>query len=227
MFKSAIRHGQRENASACDGVAEELGRQNHDVQHFRALPYAEAASFLPKLRICNSSPAVKLAFEWLILTATRSKEARGARWDEIDQRRALWTIPKERMKGRREHVVPLSARCLEILIEARRLDPSKELLFPSPQTGEPLADMTLVWVLRDMAMKDRATVHGFRSSFRDWATEVDKTREVLAEAALAHTVRDRTEAAYRRAEYLDERRGLMERWAVYCGLPRNKSSKGF
>jgi hypothetical protein len=86
--------------------------------------------------------------------------------------------------------------------------------------------MTLVWVLRDMAMKDRATVHGV-PQLLDWATEVDKTREVVAEAALAHTLRDRTEAAYRRAEYLDERRGLMERWAVYCGLPRNKSSKGF
>lgn len=82
--------------------------------------------------------------------------------------------------------------------------------------------MTLVWVLRDLALKDRATVHGFRSSFRDWATEVDKAREVVAEAALAHTVKDKAEAAYRRAEYLDKRRGLMERWANYCGLPRTK-----
>lgn len=121
----------------------------------------------------------------------------------------------ERMKGRREHVVPLSARCLEILEEARAFNSA--LLFPSPQTGEALADMTLVWVLRDMALKDRATVHGFRSSFRDWATEVDKVREVVAEAALAHAVKDKTEAAYRRAEYLDERCGLMERWSVFCG----------
>ena len=218
VFQSAILRGQRERASPCLGVTQELGRHNQEVQHFRALPYAEVPAILPKLRTCNSSPAVKLAFEWLILTATRSKEARGARWDEISERLALWTIPKERMKGRREHVVPLSARCLEILEEARAF--RSPLLFPSPQTGEALADMTLVWVLRDMALKDRATVHGFRSSFRDWATEVDKTREVVAEAALAHAVKDKTEAAYRRAEYLDERRGLMERWSVFCGLSR-------
>jgi integrase len=217
VFKSAIRHGHREKASPCDGVAEELGRRNHAVQHFRALPYEEVAAFLPKLRTCSSSPAVRLAFEWLILTATRSGEARGARWHEIDEADATWTISKERMKGRRDHVVPLSKRCLEIVKEARALHSGSPLLFPSPQTGEPLADMTLVWVLRDLAMKDQATVHGFRSTFRDWATEVDKVREVVAEAALAHAVKDKTEAAYRRAAYLDERRGLMERAAP--GIP--------
>jgi integrase len=92
-------------------------------------------------------------------------------------------------------------------------------LFPTHYTGKALADMTLPMLIRGLGLRDKATVHGFRSSFRDWATEVDKAREVVAEAALAHTVRDKTEAAYRRAEYLEERRGLMERWAQYCGLP--------
>lgn len=168
VFQSAIRHGQRENPSPCSGVIAELGRQNHEVEHFRALPYAEVSSFLKKLRISNSGKATKLALEWLILTATRSKEARGARWDEIDERHALWSIPKERMKGRREHVVPLSARCLEILKEARTLESSNGLVFPSPQTGEVMSENTLGWVLLGLGMKDRATVHGLRSSFRDW-----------------------------------------------------------
>jgi integrase len=119
------------------------------------------------------------------------------------------------MKGRREHVVPLSGRCLEIAAEARALNPHGELLFPG-QRGQMLSDMTLTKALRDMGIADRATVHGMRASFRNWCTEVDRRREVVAEAALAHAVRDKTESAYRRARYLDERVGLMQRWANYC-----------
>ncbi len=111
---------------------------------------------------------------------------------------------------------PLSKRCLEILKEARVLNPSSDLLFPGPRTGEELSDMALTKVLRDRGFADVATAHGFRSSFRDWATKSAKVREVVAEAALAHTVRDKTEAAYRRAAYLDERKALMQRWVRYC-----------
>jgi integrase len=217
--KSAILRGQREKASPCIGVAQELGVAHIKVEHHRALPYAEVPGFVKTLRICNSNEVTKLAFEWLILTATRSGETRGARWEEIDETHALWAIPKERMKGpqakRREHVVPLPARCLKILKRARALNPTNPLLFPGYR-GEQLSDMTLTKVLRDLGFAERATVHGFRSSFRDWATESAKAREVVAEAALAHAVDDKTEAAYRRAVYLDERRGLMRRWAVYC-----------
>jgi integrase len=217
VFKSAIRHGHREKASPCDGAAAELGRQNHEVKHLRALPYAEVAAVLPKVRICNSSPTVKLAFEWLILTATRSGETRGARWDEVNERLALWTIPKERMKGRREHIVPLSARCLEILEEARAIEPKSSLLFPSHQTGEALADVTLVSVLRNLGLKDRATVHGFRSSFRDWAAEQTSVPRAVCEAALAHRLKDRTEAAYHRTDLFNRRRDLMAQWAAFVG----------
>ena len=115
-----------------------------------------------------------------------------------------------------EHVVPLSRRCLEIAKQARALNPTSDLLFPGSRTGKELSDMTLTKLLRDNGLADRATAHGFRSSFRDWCTEVDKTREVVAEAALAHAVRDKTEAAYRRSTYLDERRQLMQRWADFC-----------
>jgi integrase len=215
VFKSAILRGQREKASPCIGIAEELGVKNRDVEHHRALPYDEVPGFVRALRASPCREVTKLAFEWLILTATRSGETRGARWDEIDATAALWTIPRERMKGRRDHVVPLSRRCLEILRAARRLRPGSDLVFPG-SGGEELSDMTLTKVLRDRGFADVATAHGFRSSFRDWATESAKVREVVAEAALAHTVRDKTEAAYRRAAYLDERKKLMQRWARYC-----------
>lgn len=213
VFKSAILRGLREKASPCVGIREELGVKHLQVEHHRALPYARVPAFVRKLRAGQATPATKLAFEWLILTATRSGETRGARWNEIDA--ALWVIPKERMKGRKEHVVPLSKRCLQILKEARALSEG-DLLFPGPRSGEELSDMTFTKLLRDNGYADIATAHGFRSSFRDWATESAKVREVVAEAALAHTVRDKTEAAYRRAAYLDERKLLMARWARFC-----------
>ncbi len=216
VFRSAILRGHRERASPCVGVREELGVKHVNVEHHRALPYAEVPAFIRVLRASPSYEVTQLAFEWLILTATRSGETRGARWDEIDTKAALWTISRERMKGRREHVVPLSKRCLKILEEAKALHPDSELLFPAPHSGGALSDMALTKVLRDRGFADRATAHGFRSSFRDWATESAMVREVVAEAALAHSVKDKTEAAYRRAAYLDERRALMQRWARYC-----------
>jgi integrase len=216
VFKSAILRGQRRDASPCIGIVQELGTQHRHVQHLRALPYGEVPAFIAALRACGAEPVTKLAFEWLILTATRSGETRGARWSEIDEREALWTIPKGRRGDRREHVVPLARRCLEILAEARALNPKTNLLFPSPVTGVELSDRALAKALRGFDVADRATAHGFRSSFRDGATEHDKVREVVAEAALAHAVRDKTEAAYRRSIYLAERRELMARWARYC-----------
>jgi integrase len=129
VFKSAIRHGHREKASPCAGVVEELGRPNHEVEHFLALPYAEVPAFLETIRICNSNPTTRLALEWLILSATRSNETRGACWSEVHEVSATWIIPKERMKGRREHQVPQSERCLEILKEARAINPDSPLLF--------------------------------------------------------------------------------------------------
>jgi integrase len=129
------------------------------------------------------------------------------------------------MNGRREHVVPLPPRCLQILKQARALNPDSELLFPAPRNGEALSDMAFTKVLRDRGFADRVTPHGFRSSFRDWATESAKVREVVAEAALAHSVKDKTEAAYRRAAYLDERRKLMQRWACYCATVCLKGKK--
>jgi integrase len=216
VFKLAIRRGMRRDASPCDYVAEELGTHHCEVEHHLALPHAEVRQFIEMLRDSPATPVTKLAFEWLILTATRSGETRGAAWSEIDEAKALWAIPKERMKkGHREHIVPLSDRCLAIAKEARGLNPCSALLFPSA-SGKPLSDMTFTKLLRDRGLADRATAHGFRSSFRDWTTETNQCREVVAEAALAHTVKDKTEAAYRRSDYLEERTSLMQRWAEYC-----------
>jgi integrase len=220
VFDAAILRNWRERASPCIGVAQALGGTAHRVvKHHRAMLYDQVASFL---RLLHASPArreTKLAFEWLVLTATRSGETRHAAWSEIDEKRALWTIPGTRMKGGREHQVPLSRRCLKILSEARQLKPGSKLLFPSARSGKSLSDMTFTKLLRDLGLASHATPHGFRSSFRDWASEVDRVREVVAEAALAHAVNNKTEAAYRRATYLDERQALMERWAAFTQGP--------
>jgi integrase len=209
VFKSAILRGWREKASPCIGVAQELGAARNDVEHHRALPYKQVPAFIQQLRTCNSNTVTKLAFEWLILTAARSGEVRGATKAEIQGE--LWVIPPNRMKGRQEHKVPLSARCLEIAVQAHALSPSG-LVFPS-KGGKPLSNMTLTKVLRDLGVD--AVPHGFRSSFKDWAAERG-VRDEVSEAALAHQVPDKVRAAYLRTRFLDERRQLMEAWAEYA-----------
>jgi integrase len=221
VFDAAIVLGQREKANPCSGLTSVLGTNHFDNEHHRALPYAEVPDFIVMLRGSAAEPVTKLAFEWLVLTATRSGETRGAARSEIDEAQALWVIPKERMKSREAHVVPLSPRCLQIIAAARALNQDNDLLFPGSRTRKALSDMTFTKLLRDIGLADRATAHGFRSSFRDWATEVAKAREVVAEAALAHGVTDKTEAAYRRASYLDERRELMQLWATFCASARS------
>jgi integrase len=218
VFKSAILRGQRDRANPCDGVAQELGRHHQDVEHHRALPYKEVPDFIKLLRATQARLATKLGFEWLILTATRSGETRMARWAEIDAEAAIWSIPAVRMKMNRPHLVPLPARCLEILREVRTAYPSalSDLLFPGSRPGAPLSDMTMTKILRDQDLADRATVHGFRSSFKDWCAEVDRVRDEVSEAALAHAIKGQVRAAYLRADFLDERVELMERWAAYC-----------
>jgi len=211
VFKSAILRGTRERASPCIGIAQELGVRHRQVEHHRAMPYDDLPAFVARLRE-KMSPS-RLALEFLVLTAARSGEVRHATWSEIVHRE--WVVPATRMKARRQHVVPLCDCALALLQDARRLHPTSELIFPGAREGAALSDMTLTKVLRDMGLAGSTTVHGFRSAFRDWATEVAKAREVVAEAALAHTVRDKTEAAYRRATYLEERRELMENWAWF------------
>ena len=156
--------------------------------------------------------AVKLGFEFLVLTACRSGEMRGARWEEIDLEAAVWTVLPERMKHQREHRVPLSASAREILAEARRIENSSDLVFPSPAGGL-LPDRDLSSLLRELGIP--AVPHGFRSSFRDWAAEETDAPHAVMEAALSHVIRNQVEAAYARSDLFERRRVLMEQWAKF------------
>ena len=157
---------------------------------------------------------MKLCLRFLILTAARSGEVRGATWAEIDLEAREWRVPGERMKGGREHRVPPSDAARDVLARARGLEDGSGLAFPSPtRTGRPLSNMTLTKILRDQGLADRATVHGFRSAFRDWCAETGKPREI-AEAALAHRVGG-VEGAYFRSDLYARRRVLMDQWAAF------------
>jgi integrase len=199
-----------ENPARWRGHLSELLSKPEKLQrgHHKAMPYKEVPAFTQRLRAMNSISAS--AVEFTVLTAARSGETRGATWAEIQG--DVWTVPADRAKGAREHRVPLCNRALEIIAEmkAKRLN---DLIFPGQKGGRPLSDMSLSAVLR--RLKVDATVHGFRSSFRDWAGDATDFPRELAEAALAHLVGDETERAYRRGDALKRRRELMDAWAQY------------
>jgi integrase len=183
------------------------------VRHHTALPAREMYAFAQALR--GRSGTAARALEFLILTATRSGEVRGARWSEIDLASATWTIPAGRMKADKEHRVPLSARAVEILRQLPRFA-GNHLVFPSPK-GLVMSDMTLLKVLQRMGVD--AVPHGFRSTFRDWSSELTAYPQEVAEMALAHTIKNKVEAAYRRGDLFDKRRNLMEDWARFVETP--------
>jgi len=210
----AYASGYRDTEAPMRSISKGLPRQQKKEGHFAAMPYVEVASFMKRLRERESF--TRLALQFAILTAARSGEVRSAVWDEIDFGSQLWTIPAERMKARREHVVPLSRPALRILQRCSELRLRDEpLIFPGSQPRQPMSDMTLTKLLREM--KVAYTAHGFRSSFRDWVSEETDVQGEVAEAALAHMVRDKTEAAYRRGNLLEKRRALMIEWGRYCG----------
>ena len=201
------------SVNPCDRVGRVLGTQRAVVQHMPALPHREVAAAVATIRASTASRVVKLAFEFLVLTAARSGEVRLATWEEIDTAGRVWTIPATRMKMRREHRVPLCGRALEILDAARTLgDGRSPLVFPG-QGGTRIAGKTLRQPL--LTHRIAAVVHGFRSSFRDWAAEETDHRREVIEAALAHVVRNQAEAAYARSDLFERRRLLMNDWAAY------------
>jgi len=211
VFVSAITRELRDRASPCTGVARELGHRRNNPIHHAALPYGEVASFIGKLRQRTGPLASRLAFEFLVLTATRSGEARGAAWSEMDLPARLWIIPAPRMKARAEHIVPLSDRAAAILDSARAAFPESDLCFPNAK-GVRFSDMVFTKALRDMGLGGRATAHGFRTSFKTWAAE-SGVRDEVSEAVLAHSDPNLVRAAYRRTTFLDERRVVMQAWA--------------
>ncbi len=191
------------------------------VEHHAALPWREVGAFMVALGKREVGSVAALALRFVILTAARSGEVLGARWTEIDLAEAVWTVPAERMKAGREHRVPLTDAALDVLRQAAALRTSKAadaFVFPGMKPGKGLSVMALAMVLRRMDRGD-LTVHGFRSTFRDWCAEFTTFDRDTAEAALAHTVRDKVEAAYRRGDQLDKRRRLMEAWATFCAAP--------
>lgn len=181
-------------------------------QHHAALPYVEIGTFMAKLRQREGTAARTL--EFLILTATRTSETLLAQWSEIDFSLQLWTIPADRMKAGKPHRVPLSYSAVKILEEMQRVHQG-ELVFPGMRHGRPLSNMALLAVLDRMGKAD-ITAHGFRSTFRDWAGEHAKIPREVAEAALAHVIKDKSEAAYARSDLLERRRPMMTLWAQYC-----------
>lgn len=185
------------------------------VKHHAAMPYKDLPAFIARLR--DQKVTAARALEFAILTAARSGEVLGARWDEMDLDESTWTVPAQRMKAGKAHCVPLSRRALEI-VNALYETCTGEYVFPGQKPGKSLSGMVLEMVLHRMKIEN-ATVHGFRSTFRDWAGDRTPFPRDVCEAALAHKIKDETERAYRRTDALEKRRTLMDAWAAYCAAP--------
>ena len=212
VMRWAVAKGHRADDPAGAAIDAVLPRGGGEVRHHRALPYGEVAQALATVKASSAWAGTKLAFECLVLTAARSGEVRLATWAEVDLDAGVWTVPAARTKMGREHRVPLSARCADVLREAAALRKDVDLVFPSAR-GKVLSDATMGKLLHKHRIN--AVPHGFRSSFRDWGAEqTDFPREVL-EAALAHKVPNAVEAAYARTDLLERRRALMDAWADY------------
>jgi integrase len=191
-------------------------RQRLARGHHAAMGHDKVPAFVGDLQSREGTAAP--ALEFTILKAARMGEVLGARWDEFDLERAVWTVPAHRMKGGREHRVPLSARAIAIVKSLRHAD-GGEFVFAGHKPGKPLSGEALRMVLRRMKVHG-VTVHGFRSAFRDWAAECTGFSNEVCEAALAHVIENKTEAAYRRSDLFEKRRKLMEAWASYCATPK-------
>ena len=198
-----------------DGLTKVLPKHRATKAHHAALPYTEVPGFLRALRASDASEPVKLSLELTVLCATRTSETLHATWAEVDLPARTWTIPGERMKAGVAHRIPLSPRCEEILTRAQVLSDGSPYVFPGRRRGRPLSNMTFLMTLRRMRRND-VTTHGFRSSFRDWAAEQTNVPGAVCEAALAHAVRDKVEAAYFRTDLFERRRTLMHTWAAFA-----------
>ena len=243
VFDWCIGQEWRTDNPASTSIAKALPRRARLKQHHPALPFTDVPGALHLIRESTADPTTRLAFEFMVLTAARAGEVRGASWEEMDLDSHTWTVPAERMKARREHRVPLSDRALEILVAAREhrvplsdraaeilaatrehrvplsdraaeiLAAERVLVFPAKRNGKPLTNMAFSMLLRRLDIA--AVPHGFRSSFRDWAIERTDVSWAVGEAALAHNLGNSVESAYARTELLELRRGLMQQWADF------------
>ena len=212
-FEWCKAHGYCSGDNPTQGLVKVLPKQRDEQRHHAALPYPHVPAFVRAIREADAGESVRLAFEFLILTATRTNEVLRATWAEIDDART-WTIPGARMKAGANHRVPLAPRAEAILKRAKALSAGSPYLFPGRVPTQPLSNMAFLMLLRRLGRTD-ITSHGFRSSFRDWAAERTNVPRAVCEAALAHTLKDRTEAAYHRTDLFERRRELMTRWASF------------
>ena len=209
ILKWSIAKGWRTDNPA-EAIQEALPKHEKTaVNHHKSLPFEEVAHAITTIQNSHALQITKLAFEFLVLTATRSGDVRGALWSEINGDK--WEIPKERMKAKKAHRIPLSKRCMEILAIAETLKDGSGLIFSN--NGKPLSDMTLSKLMKELNID--AVPHGFRSSFRVWASEKTNYPWQVCEFTLAHVVGDDAEKAYQRSDLFDKRRHMMESWAQY------------
>ena len=200
-------------------VIEALPKQNKVQNHRKALHYSEVAGCVDAIKRSKAGDATKLALELLILTASRSGEIRNACWDEFSLDISpsspfpVWSVPASRMKAKRTHTIPLSTRAFELLGEAEALSDGSGLVFPGTSQGKALSDMTLSKLVKELGFD--ADVHGFRTSFKTWAQEKTDFANEVSEMALAHTIKNKAEAAYARSDLIEKRKEMMEQWAEY------------
>jgi integrase len=216
VFDYATAHGWRTagNPARWTGLLDKvLPPPRSSGKHHAALPYKHIPVLMKALREA-STPQARVV-ELISLTAVRAGEARGAVWDEFDFSEGTWTIPKARMKAKRDHIIPLSERVVTILRIQEQLATNK-FVFPSRKEGAHISEMIVVKAMREASPDKAATLHGLRSSFRDWCGDCTDHPREIAEAALAHAVGNAIEQAYRRSDALQKRRSLMEDWANYC-----------
>ena len=208
-----------DNPARWSGLLENLLPKINGKTHFAALPYREVGTFMAALRAQQGMAA--RALEFAILTTTRANETCGARWDEIDGN--VWIIPAARMKGGREHRVPLSKQANKLLAALPR---NGEHLFSGPSGEEALQPRRLAFFLNSVMKRTDTTVHGFRATFKTWASEMTAYPNFVVEMALAHAIPSAVEAAYQRGDLIEKRRRLMEDWAKYCGTPVARATSG-
>ena len=214
--------GFRTGDNPVEGVARGLPNQVDRDKHHAAMPYAEVPAFVQSLKALPSAEVTALALEFLILTAARTGEVIAARWSEINETARMWTVPAERMKAGREHRVPLADRPMAILKQVRSLTvDGSNYIFPGRSSDRPISNMAFLMHLRRANLP--VTAHGFRSSFRDWAAEATNFPREVAELALAHTISNKVEAAYRRSDLFDKRRELMIEWNIHVGSWQKES----
>ena len=217
VFKYCVAQQWRTDDPADIAIVKALPYLKKKVQHRKSISYNDVSDFIETVSKSSAGLSTKLGLEFLILTATRSGEVRNARWNEING--SLWIIPEGRMKAGIEHRVPLSNRCMEILEEAQNINQGSDYIFEGTKPDKPLSENTFNKLMKELGLDVHA--HGFRTSFRTWSQEKTNYPREIAEAALAHSLRDKAEAAYARSDLLEKRAEMMEAWANFISTPKD------